>query len=194
VKTSHPDSDKNRKIDPAILAEYEGLLRLTRSWALNDAMLAQVEGDSFTVETDIIVDDFLSLEGIFSPPCTIKQGSSTLKILKDSYYRRDNKEIEGKIMTEMRLTYLLENEGAEEGKRLPEHIECSLLSETTYLQKTEASLLSRQKTYLEKSFVHTNTITKTPGWKEQDAGKSYTTRGFIRIDAASGHIMEESHE
>jgi hypothetical protein len=194
MKKGLPEAGKCRKTDLTILSEYEGMLRIIRSCALLDSRLVRAEGDSFSVETDIVIDDFLSLEGVFAPSFVIRQSSSTLKILKDSFCDENLKDVSGKISTEMRHTIMIENEGSEEGEGMPLTIECALFSETTYVEKKEASLLSRQRKYLEKSFAHTATITKTPGSKRHDVGKSSTTRGFVRIDAASGHVMEESNE
>jgi hypothetical protein len=189
-----PDTSQNKNIDTFILSEYQGMLRIIRTCALLDERLAHLQDESFNVEADIIIDDFLSIEGIFWPSFIVKQGTCTLKILKDSYYRKDDTMRESRIATEMHHRLLLENEGTDEGEGLPEHIECSLLSQTTFSERTEPSLLSRKKTFLEKTYVNTNTITKARGAKKGDIGNSYVTRGFIRIDSASGCIMEESHE
>jgi len=189
-----------KSFDPFTISEYLSLLRIVNINSIVEPDLVEKDNDeSFILVRNIVLDDMITLEGILTNSYRLINSSTVLTIKKDSYYKKEDNDISSTIATEMKSRLTLEKNDTDEEPDLPSLIECELSSQTTYSEKAESGLLSRRKVYLEKTYTHSNILThmsySDPSIQATvDLQKSYISKGYCKIDANSGHIVEERYE
>jgi hypothetical protein len=189
-----------KSFDPFTISEYLSILRLMTINAIVEPDLLEKEGEeSFTLTRDLVLDDMISLEGIFSESYRMTGNSTVLTIKKGSYYRKEDNEVSSMIVTEMKSRLTVEKGNSDEEPALPSMIECDLCTQTTYREKAESGLISKRRVHLEKTYTHNSTTTHM-SYSDPfisatvDLQKSHVSKGYCKIDANSGHIVEENYE
>jgi len=189
-----------KSFDPFTISEYLSLLRIITINSIAEPDLVEKDNDdSFILVRNIILQDMITLDGILTNGYRLTDSSTVLTIKKDSYYKKEDNDISSKIATEMKSRLTMEKSDSDEEPDLPSLIECELTSQTTYSEKAESGLLSKRKVYLEKTYTHSNIVThmsySDPSIQATvDLQKSHISKGYCKIDANSGHIVEEHYE
>lgn len=181
--------------DPFTLSEYENLIRVIRIQALVNPALLETRGESFWLKDDIVIDEHLSATGVFTPPYEIDESRATLRIKKESFLV-EKKNVRGEINTETECHFVLRRGEGDEFSQLPERLRCELITQNTYSEKAESTLLSKNKIFVEKKYRHILTTTEFTEEMDRalipdDARKTYTLEGSCKVDATTGYVMEE---
>ncbi len=180
-----------KHFDPFTPSEYVNLLRIIRLHGRIYPEIVTVRGDSFTVEEDLLLKDYLSLDGIFNHPYEINKNSITITVLKDSFFTAGQESC-GKISLIMEAAIRIASLGGDDMTFFPDVMEFRLYSMMLFEEYMESGLISKRKVYLEKTFHHRSTMTSSvPAWEEHSP--SHSVKGYFKLDASAGTILEEAY-
>lgn len=185
------------RFDPFTISEYENIIRIIHIYARENPGLVTLKDGSFTLNDDIVIEDPVSVSGALTHSYDIRKSTAKLTIRKDSFYISDP-EPASRISMETVCNFLAERESDDESSDIPEILNCSLVTNTTFVEKSESTLLSKKKSFVEKTYSHTLTATEfvedtDPALVPDDAKKIYKKEGYCKINAATGYVIEEKH-
>jgi len=180
---------ETKHFDPFTPSEYLNLLRVIRLHGRFSPESVRLDGDSFSIEKDLLLKDYLKLDGVFSHPYEINKKTINITVLKGSFLAA-GQENSGKISLIMEATIRIAGIGGDDMTFFPDVMEFKLYSTVLFEEYAESGLISRRKVYMEKTFHHRSTMTSSiPAW--EDHTTSHSVKGYFKIDAASGNILEE---
>jgi hypothetical protein len=181
-----------KHFDPFTPSEYLNLLNIIRLNGKLSPECITLKGDSFTLEKDLVLRDYIHLDGIFTQPYEINKSSFTITILKNSFFQAGQENM-GKLSLTMEGHIRIARTSADDITYFPDALECRLHSAVLFEECTEIGLISRRKVFYEKTFHHYAIVTgSSPAWEESNPGHS--VKGYFKIDASSGNVLEEINE
>lgn len=190
------DEKKTNDYDHTIRRQFEKIVDLIEKFACSNSGFIEKKGQSFTVASDILLTDKISVRGVFSLPYYIKKSSGGYVVKRDSFFR---KAIDGssRIVTESDLIMELQlNDYEDQYEKLPVSLLCQVKSQTVFIERREDCLISKSKVFLEKIHSHQSILKKMEdGLKPGEVDYvRHNSHGFCKVDAATGYIMEEKEE